>query len=299
MRGNPQPGRHPADLTEGTVGLGIRIGTNVAAMTAQRHLANATARVTRSMERLSSGLRINRAADDPAGLAISERLRGQMRALDVAGRNAADGISLLQVADGGLESVGDLLIRLNELAEQAMTGTVSDEQRGFLDIEFQALVDEIDRISVAVTFNGVRLLDGSGGNPGVQVGTGSDEGSQIPLGLSGSFSAASLGLDGLSLAGDPASWTVQPLTALAAARQKVSAGRASFGASQNRLESTIRMVQNQRENLAAADSRIRDVDYAAELSELTSAQILQQMAVAILAQAQRQPALALRLLGIK
>jgi flagellin len=279
--------------------LGIRIGTNVAAMTAQRHLANATARVTRSMERLSSGLRINRSADDPAGLAISEKLRGQMRTFDVAGRNAADGISLLQVADGGLESIGDLLLRLNELAEQAMTGTVSDEQRGFLDIEFQALVDEIDRIAASMAFNGVRLLDGSGGQPDVQVGTGSDAGSRIPLELSGSFTAASLGLDSLSLAGDPSSWAEQPLTALADALQMVSAGRASFGASQNRLETTIRLVQNQHENLAAANSRIRDIDYAAELSELTSAQILQQMAVAILAQAQRQPALALRLMGIK
>ncbi|MBK7045075.1 MAG: flagellin FliC [bacterium] len=275
--------------------MGLRIGTNVAAMAAQRHLANATARVNRSLERLSSGLRINRAADDPAGLAVSERLRGQMRALEVGARNAADGISLLQTADGGLESMADLLIRLNELTQQAMTGTVTNEQRGFLDSEFQALVDEIDRIAVSMEFNGRNLLDGSGGSAEVRVGSGAG----IGLDLSGSYTASSLGLDNLSLAGNPASWAEQPLSAIEDALQRVSSGRASFGASQNRLESVIRMLQNQNENLAAADSRIRDVDYAAEVSELTSAQILQQMAVAMLAQAQRQPSLVLRLLGIR
>jgi flagellin len=275
--------------------MGLRIGTNVAAMTAQRHLANATARVNRSLERLSSGLRINRSADDPAGLAVSERLRGQMRALEVGARNAADGISLLQTADGGLESMADLLIRLNELTQQAMTGTVTNEQRGFLDAEFQALVDEIDRIAVSMEFNGRNLLDGSGGSAEVRVGSGAG----IGLDLGGSYTAASLGLDTLSLAGNPASWAEQPLSAIEEALRRVSSGRASFGASQNRLESVIRMLQNQNENLAAADSRIRDVDYAAEVSELTSAQILQQMAVAMLAQAQRQPSLVLRLLGIR
>lgn len=286
-------------LTEGAVGLGLRLGTNLAALTAQRHLANATARVNRSLERLSSGLRINRAADDPAGLAMSEGFRSQIRALEVAARNAADGISALQVADGGLESIADMIVRMNELAEQAMTGTVTDEQRGYLDLEFQAMVDEIDRVAATVEFNGTNLLDGSGGNPGVQVGTGSGPGSQITLGLGSSFTAAGLGLDDLTLAGNPASWAEQPLDVLAEALQRVSAGRASFGATQNRLESTIRLTLNQQENLSAADSRIRDVDYAAEVSELASAQIVQQMAVAMLAQAQRQPALVLRLLGIE
>lgn len=274
--------------------MGLRINTNVAAMSAQRHLANATARVNRSLERLSSGLRINRAADDPAGLAVSERLRAQIRALQVGERNAGDGISLLQIADGGLASVADLLIRLTELAEQAMTGTVSNEQRGYLDNEFRALVEEIDRIAVSIDFNGRTLLDGSGGDTRIELGGGGS----ITLGLGGSFTAAALGLDGLTLAGDPAAWAEQPLTAISAALQQVSAGRASFGASQNRLESAIRLMRNQQENLSAADSRIRDVDYAAEISELTSAQILQQMAVAVLAQAQRQPALALQLLGL-
>ena len=278
--------------------MGIRITTNLAAMTAQRHLANATARVGRSMERLSSGLRINRAADDPAGLAMSEGFRARIRALEVASRNAADGISLLQVADGALESVGDLLLRMNELTEQAMNGTVSDQQRGYLDREFQALIEEIDRIAATTAFNGINLLDGSGGGPQVEVGSGG-AGSRIGLGLGSAFTAAALGLEGLTLAGSPDSWATQPLAAIRAATGAVSAGRAGFGASQNRLESVIRLTLNQQENLAAADSRIRDVDYAAEVSELASAQILQQMALAMLVQAQRQPALALQLLGIR
>ncbi len=276
--------------------MGLRITTNVAAMSAQRHLANATLRVNRSLERLSSGLRINRAADDPAGLAMSERLRAQIRALQVGERNAGDGISLLQIADGGLASVADLLVRMTELAEQAMTGTVTDEQRGYLDDEFQALVEEIDRVAASIDFNGRNLLDGTGGDTRIELGRGSA--GSITLGLGSSFTSAALGLDTLTLAGDPGSWAEQPLTAIRAAIQQVSSGRASFGASQNRLESAIRLMQNQQENLAAADSRIREVDYAAEISELTSAQILQQMAVAVLAQAQRQPALALQLLGL-
>ncbi len=279
--------------------MGLRINTNLAAMIAQRHLANATARVNRSLERLSSGLRINRAADDPAGLAMSERFRSQIRALEVAGRNAADGISMAQVAEGALGSMSDLIVRLRELAQQAVTGTVSNEQRGYLDSEFQALVDEVDRIAQSTSFNDRYLLDGTAGNAAIQVGTGSDAGSQITLGLGTGYTAADLGLDALSLAGDPSSWAVQPTDALEAALRQVSAGRASLGATQNRLESAIRMIDNQGENLAAADSRIRDLDIAQEMSELTSAQILQQMATAILAQAQRQPALALRLLGIK
>lgn len=160
------------------------------------------------------------------------------------------------------------------------------------------MVEEIDRVAATVEFNGRNLLDGSGGNPSVQAGISTDPGGQISLGLGSSFTAAGLGLDDLTLAGDPASWAEQPLDALSRALQMVSAGRASFGATQNRLESTIRLTLNQQENLSAADSRIRDVDYAAEVSELASAQILQQMAVAMLAQAQRQPALVLRLLGL-
>ncbi len=283
---------------EGTGRVGIRIGTNVAAMTAMRHLANATARVNRSIERLSSGLRINRSADDPAGFAMSEKLRAKIRALDVGIRNAGDGISMAQIGEGALGATSDLIVRLRELAQQAMTGTVSNEQRGYLNQEFGALVEEIDRIAQTTEFNGRYLLDGSGGNAGIQVGTGSEPGSQIDVALGSSYTAAGLGLDHVTLSGTPASWAVQPLDAIETALRLVSAGRAGFGATQSRLESAIRMMGIQQENLSAADSRIRDVDYAAEMSELTSAQILQQMAVAMVTQASRQPALALQLMGI-
>lgn len=295
---DPRSVRLRTAMAEGTIRMGLRINTNMAAMIAGCHLAQATARVSRSIERLSSGLRINRAADDPAGLSMSEGLRSRIRALDVAVRNAGDGISLAQVAEGALDETSGLLIRLRELAQQAVTGTVSDEQRGYLEIEFRELVEEVDRIAVSTSFNGRNLLDGSGGDADIQVGADGGPGSRITVDTGSDYSADALGLDDLTLAGNPASWAQQPLDVLDRALQIVSAGRARFGASQNRLETTIRLLNNQRENLAAADSRIRDVDYALEMSELTSARILQQVATAVLAQAQRQPALALRLLGL-
>ncbi len=276
--------------------MGLRITTNVMSLQAQRHLQNHTRRVLRAMERLSSGLRINRAGDDPAGLAISEGLKAQIRALEVAGRNAADGISLVQVAEGGLDTVSDLLVRMKELAVQARNGTLDDTQRGHLDREFQSLKAEIDRIAGSTEFNGHRLLDGSLGSLDLQVGTaaGGTGVLQVPLGIDGS--AAGLGLDGLDIlqAGDASAGAA--LTGLDAAIGMVSGHRAGLGAVQNRLESIIRLNANQAENLSAANSRIRDVDMAAEMAELTSAQIMQQAAVAVLAQANSQPNLILYLL---
>ena len=275
--------------------MGIRINTNVAAMSARRYLYNASQRVAKSMERLSSGLRINRAADDPAGLAISERLKSQIRALNQAGRNAADGISMISVGEGALDETSNMLIRMKELAQQAQTGTLSDEQRGHLNVEFQALIEEITRISDGTEFNGISLLDGSAGTVNIQAGIGAGGSSAIGVDLSGAFDGDGLGLTGLDIS------TVDPtvLGSLDAAMDSVNLGRAGFGAMQNRLESSIRVNANMAENLSAANSRIRDVDIASEMSELTSAQILQQMAAAMLVQAAQAPSLALRLLGIK
>lgn len=274
--------------------MGLRMTTNVPALIVRRHLMNATAQVTRSLERLSSGLRINRAADDPAGLAMSEKLKAKIRGLEVGVRNAADGISLLQTADGALGSVHDLLLRMNELTVQARNGTLSDVERGYLDTEFQSLIEEVDRIAVSVEFNGRKLLDGSGGGVAVHLGSGS-----IGLGLGTDFTAAGLVLDSLTLAGDPDGWAVDPSAAIEAAANAINTGRAEFGAGQNRLESAIRQINNQIENLSAANSRIRDLDYAKEMSHLASAQILQQAAVAMLVQANRAPSLVLQLLGIR
>jgi flagellin len=272
--------------------MGLRINTNIMALQAQRHLFNATRRVQKSMERLSSGLRINRAADDPAGLAISERLKSQIAALAVANRNAADGVSLVQVAEGALDTVSDLLIRMKELTVQSQNGTMSDQQRSYLDAEFQALGEEITRIAVATEFNGITLLDGTSGSLGIQVGIGA--GDTVAIDLTTDASGAGLGIDGADIL--TAGGAAGASDLLDAAMDRIAGQRAGLGASQNRFESIIRINANLGENLSAANSRIRDVDVAREMAEFTSAQILQQAAVAVLAQASRQPQLMLRLL---
>ena len=278
--------------------MGIRINTNLGSLITQRHLMNSTNRVSKSLERLSSGLRINRAADDAAGLAISEGLKSDIRSLDVVTRNAADGISVVQTAEGALDEISTILIRMRELAMNSSTGTVGVKERGYLDSEFQALIDEITRIGNGTEFNGTKLLDGSAGVMALHVGIGDEASSNIDLDLSGSFTASGLTLSTLNIINGPMGPAAQPVfDRLEGAMKTLNAGRASLGAMQNRLESTIRVNMNYQENLSAANSRIRDVDIAQETSELTSAQILQQMAVSILSQANTGPSLALRLLG--
>ena len=276
--------------------MGLRINTNVMALQAQRHLARHTLRVQRSMERLSSGLRINRAADDPAGLAISERMKSQIRALDVLNRNAADGISLVQVAEGSLDSIGDLLIRMRELATQSLNGTLGDQDRTYLDQEFQSLREEIDRIGQSAEFNGINLLDGALGMMNLQIGVGSAGSGGLALDMSQDATAGGLGIDALDILQATDASARAAIDGINAAIESVSSHRAVMGAHQNRLESIIRQNANLKENLSAANSRIRDVDIAAEMSELTSAQIMQQVAVAVLAQANSQPNLILQLL---
>ncbi len=278
--------------------MGIRINTNTGSLNSQRYLARATARVSHSMERLSSGLRINRAADDAAGLAISEGLKSDIKSLDVVNRNAADGISVVQTADGAMDEISNILVRMRELAMQSATGTVTNKQRGHLDSEFQALIDEITRIGNSTEFNGVKLLDGSAGVMSLHVGIGNSESSSIDLDLGTSFTGGGLTLTTINIAtiSSPSAQPVMPV--LDDALQSINQGRAKLGAMQNRLESTIRVNMNYQENLSAANSRIRDVDVALETSELTSAQILQQMAVSMLAQTNTAPNIALRLLGI-
>ncbi len=278
--------------------MGIRINTNMGSLSTQRHLARATARVSKSMERLSSGLRITRASDDAAGLAISEGLKADIRALDVVTRNAADGISMVQTAEGAMDEISNILIRMRELTMQSVTGTVTNDQRGHLDAEFQTLMEEITRIGDGADFNGISLLDGSAGILDLHVGIGNSAASSIDLDLSDSFTAGGLALSTLNIATlpGPSAQPVMPL--LDQAMQTLNDGRARLGAIQNRLESTIRVNLNYQENLSAANSRIRDVDVARETSELTSAQILQQVAISMLSQANTAPNIALRLLGI-
>ncbi len=283
-------------VAEGSIAMGLRINTNIASLNAQRNLATITDRLAVHYKRLSTGLRITSAADDAAGLAISERLRAQVRSLDQAKRNAQDGISLVQTGEGALNEVGDILIRLRELAVQASNGSVSSQDRTTLNDEFQQLVQEVDRIGRASQFNGIHLLDGSSSSVSFQIGLGITSGvDTLTAGLSPVL-ATSLGLDvlGVTNVGSATS----SLTALDSAINNLSRVRGSFGAMQNRLEHTINYLGVQAENLSAAESRIRDVDIAKETAELARDQILQQAAIAVLAQANSQPQLMLRLLGV-
>jgi flagellin len=274
--------------------VGLRINTNIASLTAQRALASVSERLAGNYKRLATGLRIASAADDAAGLAISERLRAQIRSLDQAKRNAQDGISLVQTGEGALAEVGNILLRLRELSVQSANGSVSTSDRATLDEEFQTLVDEIDRIARATEFNGVKLLDGSQSTVSFQVGVGQSDIDRLGASLSGVL-ASDLGIDSLGVTNVLGATTA--MTTIDEAINQVSRVRGRFGAMQNRLESTIRYLGVQAENLTAAESRIRDVDVARETAELTKNSIMQQVAISILAQANSQPQLVLRLLG--
>jgi flagellin len=274
--------------------MGIRINTNISSLNTQRHLTKSSTEFQKSMEKLSSGLRINRAGDDAAGLAISEGLKSDIRALDQASRNAADGISLVQTAEGALDEVSSILLRMKELAEQSLNGTLSDTDRGYLNAEFSALSSEIDRISDGVDFNGVKLLDGSGGSVAIQVGIGTSGSDSVAVDLGDDLDATGLGLAATI---DSASGATTAMDEIDEAISTVTSARADFGAVQNRLESSIRNINMTSENLAAANSRIRDVDIAKETSRMTSYQILQQAGVSMLAQANMSSGLAMSLLG--
>ncbi|MCA8973600.1 MAG: flagellin FliC [Planctomycetes bacterium] len=274
--------------------MGLRVNSNIASLNAQRSLSNTTERLQANYRRLSTGLRISTASDDAAGLAISERFRAQIRSTNQAIRNAQDGISLTQTGEGSLNEVSAILIRMRELAIQSSNGTVSAADRTTLNQEFSDLINEIDRIAQSTTFNGVRLLDGTGSTITFQVGTGTTSGiDTIQLTTSNTL-ALTLGLSSLDIGS-----TGQPTIAVGAlddAINSVSRIRGQFGAAQNRLTTTIANLQIQSENLSAAESRIRDVDVAVETSALTRNSILQQAAISILAQANTQPQAALQLL---
>ena len=247
--------------------MGIRINTNIAAINTRRNLYNSTTQFQKSMEKLSSGLRINRAADDAAGLAISEGLKADIRALEQASRNASDGISMVQTAEGALDEVSNILLRLRELTEQSLNGTLTDTERGYLDSEFQDLLNEITRISNSTEFNGISLLDGSAtAAVSIQVGIDTQTWDSIAVDITTDRDAIALGLTGsVDSAANAATAMAQVLTAI----DTVSSARSDFGAIQNRLEQTINRLNLTAENLQAAESRIRDVDVAYETAQLT------------------------------
>lgn len=272
--------------------MSMIVNTNLASMNAQKNLSAVTSRLQGNYSRLSSGLRITNASEDAAGLEISERLRSKVRAWGVAGRNTQDGISLAQTAEGALGEVSNMLSRMRELATQSANGTLSSTERTTLDNEFQELSGEIDRIATTTEFNGINLLDGSTATAVFQVGI--DAGDTVTVNMQDT-QAATIGISTLDVTSDTNASAA--ITALETAIDTVNSSRGELGASQNRLQSAFINAQNQRENLSAAESRIRDVDVASETADLTRNGILQQAAVAVLSQANAQPQLALRLLG--
>ncbi len=277
--------------------MGMRITTNVAALNAQKNLGMTQRSMNTSMARLSSGLRINQAADDAAGLAISENLKAQIRGLRQANRNANDGISLVQVAEGSLNEVSNMLIRLRELGVQSASDTIGDTERKFLDVEYQQLKSEIQRVTESTNFNGYDLLNGTGGVIDIQVGTHNDP---FKDRISFNAAAANATLESLGLVSESAATKEGAQLSLDVVDQalvSVNAIRANFGAMQNRLTSTSNNLLVSDENLSAANSRIRDTDVAAETTEMTRNSILLQAGISVLGQANNSQQMALKLLG--
>ena len=277
--------------------MGLRINTNVSSLNSLRTMNANRMNMEKTLERLASGSRINHAGDDAAGLAISENLRAQVRGLRQAKRNAQDGISLIQVSEGGLNEITNILIRMRELSIQAASDTIGDGERSFTDREFQLLKQEIDRISNSTVFNGTPLLNGRAGVLEFQVGTHNN-----PLidRISYNGERADASLEALSIAGESIGTKAgaqMTLASLDDALNRVSSIRADMGAIQNRMQSTISNLAISDENLSAARSRIADADMAEEATELTKNNILMQSGMAVLGQANSSAQLALKLLG--
>ena len=273
--------------------MALVVNTNLYSMTAQKNMAVHSDKLAGSFAKLSSGLRIVSAADDAAGLGISERMRAEIRSLQMAQRNAQDGVSLVQTAEGALGEVSANLIRMRELAVEAANGTLSAADRTSLNSEFAALADEIERVGNDAAFNGINILDGSNATISIQVGV--DTGQTIDI-TTTDMQAVALGVDSGTLDITTTANASAALAALDTAVDSVVAQRGAYGAAQNRLSSAMRSIATAAENLSGAESRIRDVDVAAETAELTKNRILQQAANSVLAQANTQPQLALSLL---
>ena len=266
-------------------------------MAAQRAISHTEEDQAKVYQRLASGQRITSAGDDAAGLSISENLRSQIRSLGQAGRNANDAISFTQVAEGSLSEVGNLMVRLRELAVQGASDTVGDKERGFINEEVQSLVKEVDRIANSTTFNGTPLLNGSAGRPlEFQVGIRNDESDRIRFDTDqNDMRIGTLGVDGLDYTSIDGARDA--LDKVDNAMGQVLAARARMGAMQNKLHATVNTITNENENISNARSRIADTDIAAETAELVRGNILQSAGVAVLAQANNAPMQALKLIG--
>ncbi len=276
--------------------MALRINYNLASSSAQRGLAASQEAYAQQAERLSSGLRINRASDDAAGMAVSEKLKNQVRGLNQAQRNAQDGISLIQTAEGGLGEIHNLLARMRELAVQSANDTLTTADRSNLNAEFTQLMTEITRVSNAVTFNGTYLLNNASTNVTLQLGANSTAATnQLSFALTNN-TAAGTGIALTSNDVTSAANATLAITQLDTAIGTVSTNRANFGALQSRLESASRSLAVAAENTAAANSRVADADIASSMSELVRAQILQQAGISVLAQANQAPGMIIDLL---
>lgn len=277
--------------------MGLRIATNVASQSVQKNLKEVSNAGNAELERLSSGKRITKAADDAAGLAISTNLEAQTRGLRQATRNANDGISLVQTAEGGLNETSNILVRLRELTIQAASDTVGDAERGFLDKEYQQLMTEVDRISASTTFNGTNLLNGEGkGSMDFQVGAFAGEQNKITFDSSETNASASeIGIAGSTISNKDDA--LSSISTVDEAIAKVSSQRSNLGAIQSRLASTVKNLEVQTINQDSARSVIQDVDVASSSAALASNNVVKNAAVSTLSQANQIPMSALRLLG--
>jgi flagellin len=277
--------------------MGFRISTNVASVNAQRNLGNSQLAINNSMAQLASGSRINKAADDAAGLAISENLKAQIRSTRQANRNANDGISLVQTAEGGLNEIGNIIVRLRELGIQAGSDTIGDTERSFVNKEVMQLKDELQRIAQVTTWNGTKLLDGSTPTYDIQVGVQNNDFEDRISFIASENTATldALGIGSIDYASKEGAQTA--LAQLDEAQTGVNRMRANLGALQNRLVSTVQNLGVFEENMSAANSRIRDTDVANATAEMTRNQILLQGATSTLAQANAKDQLALKLIG--
>jgi flagellin len=277
--------------------MGLRISTNIAAMGAQRNLSSQTVDQAKTFNRLSSGNRITSAGDDAAGLSISENLKAQIRSMKQAERNANDGISFVQVAEGGLAEVGSILTRLRELSIQASSDTIGDRERGFIDKEYQSLKTEIDRIANSTNFNGTPLLNGQSKKDvlEIQVGARNNEADRIKFQVT-EYDVRTDKIGIANINSNSIDDARESIDKIDEAIVKITGSRAGLGAMQNKLQSTVNTIGIAKENLSAARSRIADTDIAEDATMLTQKMILQQAGTAVLAQANSAPQLALKLL---
>lgn len=275
--------------------MGLRISTNLPSISAQRVLEKQAKRMSHATQALASGSRIVQAADDAAGLSISEFLKGQTRGIAMARNNAFNAGSSIQIAEGGLNEINNILIRLRELGIQGASDTIGDKERAFLNEETKQLLEEADRIANTTQFGSSKLLDGSGGEMEFHVGAFSGEENVIKYTNSTDARASALGIDSISI--DSKASARDSLETVDKALQTIGEMRANFGSIQSRLNATVSNLDVQFENLTAANSRIRDTDVAKETADMASAQVLQQAAVSVLSQANQFPSVALRLIG--